>query len=376
MDRDDGDSTRLSSSLLKPGLTCWRIERTSQLALIVDAADYFKAVKVSMLNARHTIMLIGWDFDTRITLEHEEGNARVPNTLGKLIAWIADNNPKLQIYILRWDLGMIKAVGRGTTLFRMINLVLRERIHIKLDGAHPTGAAQHQKIVVIDDALAFCGGIDMTADRWDTREHMDDDPRRRRPTTHRRYGPWHDATAAVDGGAARALGEHARERWRLATGENLSPPLPGSNPWPEDLRPNLVDVDVAIARTAPAYGSSEEVREIEALYRAGIMAAQHFVYLESQYFASRMIAEAIAERLQEPNGPEFVLINPESAEGWLEEEVMGSARARLVDALNQSDLDHHRFRVYTPVTAKGNRSTFTPRSCWWMIDYLRSVPRT
>ena len=34
-------------------------------------------------------------------------------------------------------------------------------------------ASHHQKIVVIDDCLAFCGGIDMTSARWDTREHLD-----------------------------------------------------------------------------------------------------------------------------------------------------------------------------------------------------------
>ena len=32
----------------------------------------------------------------------------------------------------------------------------------------------------IDDFVAFCGGIDMTSDRWDTPEHRDKDPRRRR----------------------------------------------------------------------------------------------------------------------------------------------------------------------------------------------------
>src|SRR3546814_4831852 len=47
------------------------------------------------------------------------------------------------------------------------------------------------------DALAFCGGIDMTADRWDTSAHLDDDPRRRRPSG-RCYGAWHDATVALD----------------------------------------------------------------------------------------------------------------------------------------------------------------------------------
>ena len=37
----------------------------------------------------------------------------VPNRLGKLIAWIADRNPELQIYILRWDLGTLKELGQA-----------------------------------------------------------------------------------------------------------------------------------------------------------------------------------------------------------------------------------------------------------------------
>src|SRR3546814_17164999 len=86
-----------------------------------------------------------------------------------------------------------------TTRFRSTSLrwARRRNITFKFDSAHPIGAAHHQKIVVIDDALAFCGGIDMTADRWDTSAHLDDDPRRRRPSG-RFYGAWHDATVALD----------------------------------------------------------------------------------------------------------------------------------------------------------------------------------
>src|SRR3546814_13651960 len=74
-----------------------------------------------------------------------------------------------------------------------------------------------------DLALAFCGGIDMTADRWDTSAHLDDDPRRRRPSG-RCYGAWHDATVALDSEAAKALGEIGRDRWRRACGEALPVP--------------------------------------------------------------------------------------------------------------------------------------------------------
>jgi phospholipase D1/2 len=336
--------------VLRPGRTCWRFEQADRVALIVDAADYFRAARSAMRKAQHSILLIGWDFDTRIDLDPDDETDEYPRRLGAFLTWLAETKPGLHINILKWDLGTVKTLWRGTTIFRVAQWALHERITFKLDGAHPPGAAHHHKIVVIDDAVAFCGGIDMTGDRWDTSEHRDDDPRRRRPFTRRAYGPWHDATTAVSGAAAKALGDYARERWQHASGEVLAPPPAGSDPWPDGLPVDIAGATVAIARTIPAYGTQKEVREIEALYLAAIAAARRSVYLESQYFASRAVAQAIARRLAEPDGPEFVIINPESAEGWLEEEVMGSARARLLAMLARSDR-FGRLRIYTPITA-------------------------
>jgi phospholipase D1/2 len=206
--------------------------------------------------------------------------------------------------------------------------------------------------VVIDDALAFCGGIDITAARWDTREHRDEHPHRRRPTSRRHYGPWHDITTAVSGEAARVLGELARDRWEAATGERLLAPMPGAPIWPDRLCPVATDHPVAISRTLPEYDARAEVREIEALYLEIIRQARHSLYIESQYFASRRIAEAMAARLREPDGPEIVVINPHSAEGWLTAEVMGAARARLLRLVREADL-YDRFRLYTPVAEGG-----------------------
>ena len=56
---------------LQPGRNCWRIDHAERFALLVDAAAYFKAVKEAFLTARHSIFLIGWDFDTRIKFEPE-----------------------------------------------------------------------------------------------------------------------------------------------------------------------------------------------------------------------------------------------------------------------------------------------------------------
>ncbi|SFG45131.1 phospholipase D1/2 [Palleronia marisminoris] len=340
------------SPLLRPGETCWRIERATRLALIIDAADYFATIRAAIQKARHSVILIGWDFDTRITLDPHDGDSEVPNKLGKFLNWVVSQNPELHVHMLRWNLGAMNALGRGTTPLFILDWITDDRIRFKLDSAHPVAAAHHQKIVVIDDTLAFCGGIDMTGDRWDTREHLDDDPHRVRPSSRRRYGPWHDATTAVEGDAAKALGDLARDRWKRSTGEDLDPP-PASIPtaWPDGLDASMSDVDVAISRTAPAYGEEEGKHEIEALYLAVIAATRKTLYIESQYFASRKIAEAMAARLREPDGPEIVIVNPESADGWLEEEVMGSSRARLLRVIGEADI-HNRFRLYTPVTQK------------------------
>jgi len=337
--------------VLEPGRNCWRIERARRASVIVDAADYFRLARQAMLRAQRQILLIGWDFDTRICLDYDAQDG-APAELGEFLSWLPKHRPGVQVYILKWDVGAISLLGRGTTLLRLARWAASDQIHFKLDGAHAPGASHHQKIAVIDDALAFSGGIDMTADRWDTREHRDDDERRRRPTTHRRYQPWHDATMAVDGAAAAALGELARERWKAAGGKPMAPPASESDPWPDELEPQFRDVDVAIARTRGEYDREPAIREIEALYVDMIERAERFVYAENQYFASRVVAEAMAKRLTEPSGPEFVVVNPRSGQGWLDDEVMSPARAELMRHLQQCDR-HGRFRVYCPVTEAG-----------------------
>ncbi|GAA4723092.1 phospholipase [Sphingomonas lutea] len=337
--------------MLRAGRNCWRIERANRAAVVIDAEDYFRLARQAMLRAKSQILLIGWDFDTRICLDYDADDG-APNELGKFLTWLPKQRPGLQIHILKWDIGAIKLAGRGTTILRLLRWAASDQIHFKLDGAHAVGASHHHKIAVIDDALAFCGGIDMAGSRWDTREHLDCDEHRRRPTTRRRYQPWHDATMAVDGPAAAGLGELARNRWKAAGGTPISAPRARSDPWPEALAPQFENIDVAIARTRAAYDDEDCIREIEALYIDMVRRARRFIYAENQYFASRAIAEAIEKRLGEPDGPEFVIVNPKSGQGWLDETAMSPARAELFRRLQKADV-HDRFRIFTPVTAQG-----------------------
>jgi phospholipase D1/2 len=337
--------------VLEPGRTCWRIERADRFGIIIDAADYFAEAKKAMLNARRIIMLIGWDFDLRIRLNPADGEDPWPDRLGPFLKALVRRRPELQVFILKWDAAVLYAPGRQILPVLALDLWSRGRIHLRLDSQHPPMAAHHQKIVVIDDSLAFCGGIDMTDDRWDTRRHGPGDPHRVRPDGSP-FGPWHDATALVDGPAARALGELARQRWGAATGKRLPPPQPDRGLWPEGLEPLCENVDVGIARTMPELGERKKIDEIEKLTLAAIAAARRTIYIESQYFASSGICEALATRLREEDGPEVVVINPISAEGWLESTLMGAARNICLQRIVDADR-HHRFHIYHPVNEAG-----------------------
>jgi phosphatidylserine/phosphatidylglycerophosphate/cardiolipin synthase-like enzyme len=333
------------------GKAFWRVAKATRMSVLIDADDYFKNARLAMLKAQRRIMLIGWDFDARIHLVETKRETGEPSSVGDFIYWLVERNPYLEIFLLRWDVGALKTLVRGSNIVTLARWMRHPRIHTKLDSFHPTGASHHQKIVVIDDCLAFCGGIDMTSERWDTRRHRDVEPRRVVPNG-RPYKPWHDATTALQGPVAAALGELARDRWERAGGDRLAPVDPQNDCWPKGLATGFRNVEVGIARTAPEMPDCPEIREIENLFVKQIASAQVSIYAESQYFASRRIAEAIAARLADANAPEIVIINPKHAQGWLEPVAMDTARARLATALKQRD-PHNRLRLYHPFTAKG-----------------------
>ncbi len=356
----ESDSTSHTQVDTDAGLSAsvWRYARATRAHVVIDAADYFGWMQDALLAARQQILLVGWDFDTRVRLGRGRrwwnGPSRKthPARLGALIVWLCNRTKGLDVRVLKWNFGALKFVFRGTMIIDLLRWWRHPSIDFKFDSAHPLGCSHHQKLVVIDDSFAVCGGIDMTTNRWDTPEHLGRDPNRRQPNG-KLYGPWHDLTMMVEGPAAAALGALGRQRWHIAGGPPLEPCRASKrSPWPKRLEAEFTDVEIGIARTRAAWGDSPEVREIEALFIAQIQSAQRFIYAESQYFASRAIAEALAERLDQPDPPEVVLINPVSAEGWLEEIAMNGARVRLCHAVGSSD-PADRFRIYIPYCADG-----------------------
>jgi phosphatidylserine/phosphatidylglycerophosphate/cardiolipin synthase-like enzyme len=329
----------------------------SRVRVIVDAEDYFDLMQQAMLKARERIFLIGWDFDTRIHLTHgrrwwqKMWRREFPSRLGSFIVWLIRHRRNLQVRILTWSIGAVKFTTRGAMLFDVMRWAVHPRIDFKFDRVHPIGCSHHQKIAILDDALAVCGGIDIADRRWDTRDHREQDPRRKRPGGTP-YGPWHDITMMMEGEVALALDELGRDRWARCGGDPLSLLEPSArSAWPDHLEPHFTNVEVGIARTRAELNEDPGVHEIESLFLQHIARARRFIYAENQYFASRAIAEAVSARLVEDDPPEIVIINPASADGWIESMAMDPARAQLVRALQEID-GKQRFHLYVPYTGE------------------------
>lgn len=319
------------STILRPGRNCWRLKTADRAAFVIDACRYFELLDGVLPQARRRVTIVGWDFDSTMRL--------VPDgpCLGDRLLQLVEANPQLEIYVLIWRASLVYANNHDIPHPLGEHWWDHPRIHYRLDARHPLGASHHQKIVVLDDALAFVGGIDLTGGRWDACGHAHDSPHRRLPDGEP-YGPVHDVQMLVDGDAAAAVAAVARQRWLAATDEAIKPlPRFPGRLWPVGLAPDLRGHQIAIARTQADYGGQAGIREIEQLNLDALGAARRRIYLEAQYFALPDIADILARHLHDPDGPEILAVVNRNSHGRLEQYVMGQNRDRLFGHLRGAD---------------------------------------
>jgi phosphatidylserine/phosphatidylglycerophosphate/cardiolipin synthase-like enzyme/uncharacterized membrane protein YdjX (TVP38/TMEM64 family) len=351
--------------IVQAGRNCWKVDRANQFSCIQDAADYFKLVREALLAARRTVFILGWDIFANVDLlpaaaapegpipAGPKGPAlrEAPTALDELLAFIVRRRPQLRCYILIWDYAALYTLERDPWSRWKLGWRTHRRVRFGFDDRHPVGGSHHQKVVVVDDSLAFCGGIDLTSHRWDTCAHRVTEPARVN-ANGTPYAPYHDVQAMISGPAAASLGVLARDRWRALGEERLPPVAPLSDGlWLETVRPDLTDVDLAIARTIPGSDAQPAIRECETLFLDSIAAATRSIYLESQYVTNDDLAAALCTRLREPHGPEVVIVSPAECHGWLEQTTMGAFRYSVFRQLIAADI-HTRLRLVYPSASR------------------------
>jgi phosphatidylserine/phosphatidylglycerophosphate/cardiolipin synthase-like enzyme len=354
MDTEGAPGVALDArELLVPGHTCWRVETAGRFAVLMENEAYFDALASALSKARRSVVVLGWQFDPRTRLDPVTRPGDRQAEIGHQLRMMVKTRPELDVRLLIWKSPLLIAASQGFYPHRAQAWFRKRMVEFRLDQPGPLGACHHQKAIIVDDAVAFCGGGDISVDRWDSEAHRDDDLRRAQPSGVI-SPPRHETMCVMDGPAARALGDLARERWFKATWERTLPDPEGFDPWPDGVEPDFHDVPVGIARTEPRHGGRTEVRENERLHVEAIRQARRLIYMENQYFTSPVIAAALAERLDEDDGPEVVLVSTGRSPSWFDSLTMDTARAEVLFRLESADR-HDRFFAFSPNTAKGQR---------------------
>lgn len=346
-----------------------RKEHAGRAAVLIDAAAYFGAVRSALLNARRRVFILGWDIHSRAPLVGESGKADdgYPEALGDFLGALVRKRPQLEIYVLLWDFAVLYAAERELFPTYALRWNTPRRVRFCLDNAVPIGSSQHQKLIVVDDAVAFSGGLDVTIRRWDTSAHEVDNPLRRDPGG-KSYKPFHDVQAIVDGEAAYALAHLARSRWECAAGDKIRLGRIGNDPWPQEVVPDFTDVEVGIARTQPEYDGQKEVREVQALFLNSIAQAEHAIYIENQFLSNLLVAEALARRLRERPKLEVLILAPSTHKSWLEARSMRNGRIRFMRQLADKDIASRVRLLYPQVSAGGHSADVMVHSKVMIVD--------
>ncbi len=342
--------------LLTQDGVCWKVTTASRAAILVDTKAYFDAAKQAMLKARRSIHFLNWAFEPETPLNPLPGGGKDDECIADFLKNLAEERRDLDIRILCWKSAMPVAATQNFFPLADRSAFAGSRVKFVLDGKLPVGASHHQKMIIVDDAVALCGGADFGPDRWDTPKHLDDDPRRKKAKGGKKgFDSRHEVMSIVDGPAAAALGDLFRQRWERCRGETLELPTESAaDVWPDGVEPAFTNITIGLSRTQGAWRKDPEVRECEALHLASINAARRCIYMENQYFTSELIAKALARRLAEPNGPEIVLISTEHSPSYFDRLTMDRTRWRFIDTLQAADR-YQRFRIYSPVTTLGRR---------------------
>ena len=279
----------------------------------------------------------------------------MPLRLGPFLTALLELKPALEIHILIWDFVALYAAEREWNSSEKFTAAGGGRIRFCLDSSLPLGSAQHQKIVVIDNSVAFSGGLDLTIRRWDTNEHLAEHPLRRDPNG-KPYPPFHDVQCMVEGEAAAALGEIATARWSAAgCHPKICEAIEGGR-WPQSPQAEAMRIPTGIARTELKTATSSSADEVARLFLSSINIAGRFIYIENQFTSAVEIAEALAQRMVDVPALHVLIVTPKAHSSWLESQAMQGGRGGFIGPFVSAGVTD-RLRILYPRSGNGQSST-------------------
>ena len=257
--------------------------------IFVDGEDAFAGMLTAIEGAERSVHIAGW----HATPDFQLGRASSPRTVGDALLAAVDH---AGVRVLLWGGAQVPVIRPTRSDARRARDAFARLpgVSVALDEREYLEHCHHEKLLIVDDRVAFVGGLDMThltSDRWDTSWH---EPR---PSLG-----WHDAAARLEGPVVGDVAAHFNARWAEVTGEQLPAP---------DLPPQAGPYAVQFLRTIPEkiYGFLPRGEfSILAEYRRELATAQHLIYLENQFLWAPEIVDILEDKLLHPPGPDFRMI--------------------------------------------------------------------
>ena len=259
------------------------------LDVLIDGEEVLPAIEAAIRSARSHVHISGWSITPGFALTRGEEPAIVHDLL-------ADVSRGVDVRVILWAGAPVPVIRPDRRDVRRVRneLVARSRVKVALDAREHLIHCHHEKIVVVDDELAFVGGLDLTdrdGDRYDERIHP----------CRGRLG-WHDLAFRIRGPLVADVAGHFAARWSAVTGEHL-PPAPAPDPAGE--------TEAQFVRTVPEgvypFAPQGDFRILESYLRA-LRSAQKLVYIENQFLWSPEIVMTLAAKLKRPPRADFRVV--------------------------------------------------------------------
>jgi len=261
----------------------------NSVEVLVDGEEALGAMIEAIVGARSYVHIAGWFASPDFRPIREPGAP----TLAEILTEVAERVP---VRILLWagpPVPVFKPT-RGMVRASRDDFMRDSKVRCELDRRERTMHCHHEKLVVVDDEVAFVGGIDFTdlsGDRLDSSAHAPD----------RALG-WHDLATRLRGPIVADVAGHFAQRWSEVAAE----------PLPEPVVPAPVGTtSVQLVRTVPErtyeFAEKGEFTILQSYLRA-LRSARSLIYLENQFLWSGEVVDVLVDKLLRPPQDDFRLL--------------------------------------------------------------------
>jgi len=259
----------------------------TRVHLLVDGASALPQIAEAIAAASSHVHVAGWFFSPDFRLGSDGPRLR---------DLLADAAERVDVRVLAWAGAPLPLFHPDRKEVRKMRdeLVRGTRISMALDAKERPMHCHHEKLVIVDDELAFVGGIDLTdfaGNRLDRPGHPP-----------RGSLGWHDVATILRGPVVGAVARHFNLRWREAASKQLPDPEEPGRAGDEELQ---------IVRTVPERVYAALPRgefSILGSYAGALRSARQLIYLENQFLWSAEIVEILSEKLRNPPDDRFRLL--------------------------------------------------------------------